>query len=269
MDDRIASPSSNADAYAAADRDLFMQRAEESLRDPRVRGYFLNRLVFYQDVLETLAGGQAFDQARMRESYLRYSAFRDLIGPQRHAGTVISFIRGRPIAMSRLRDLQERWLADTAESVIYPNVVEAINKVLLGKDYRNLWVEAESEGLKKLQDPVFRVSTRSSDRLRELLSQMDGGSIALAGPRGAGKSTLLKDFSQLSGDQMISVRGICVYVPAPAEYVAKEFIADLFQRLCEAYLQYSRSTATTTLTGAGSPGVSPGFSRGFGGERRA
>ena len=87
---------------------------------------------------------------------------------------------------------------------------------------------------------------------------MDGGSIALAGPRGAGKSTLLKDFSQLSGDQMISVRGICVYVPAPAEYVAKEFIADLFQRLCEAYLQYSRSTATTTLTGAGSPGVRRG-----------
>jgi len=160
--------------------------------------------------------------------------------------------------MSRLRDLRERWLADTAESVIYPNVVEAINKVLLGKDYRNLWVEPESEGLRKLQDPVFRVSTRSSGRLRELLSQMDGGSIALAGPRGAGKSTLLKDFSQLSGDQMISVRGICVYVPAPAEYVAKEFIADLFQRLCEAYLQYSRSTAATTLTGAGSPGVRRG-----------
>jgi len=160
--------------------------------------------------------------------------------------------------MSRLRNLQERWLADTVESVIYPNVVEAINKVLLGKDYRKLWVEPESEGLKKLQDPVFRVSTRSSGRLRKLLSQMDGGSIALAGPRGAGKSTLLKDFSQLGGDQLISVRGICVYVPAPAEYVAKEFIADLFQRLCEAYLQYSRSTATTTLTGAGSPGVRRG-----------
>ncbi len=259
MDDRITSSSSDAEAYAAADKLLFMQRAKESLQDPRVRGYFLNGLVFDQEVSDTLAGGEAFDQARMRESYTRYSAFRELIRPQRRrAGAVISFIHGRPIAMSRLRDLRERWLADTVESVIYPNVVEAINKVLLGKDYRNLWVEPESEGLKKLQDPVFRVSTRSSDQLRKLLSQMDGGSIALAGPRGAGKSTLLKDFSQLSGDQMISVRGICVYVPAPAEYVAKEFIADLFQRLCEAYLQYSRSTATTTLTGAGRPGVRRG-----------
>ena len=231
-----------------------MRRAKESLQDPRVRGYFLTGLVAYPDVRDAFAEGKAFDQARMRESYLRYSVFRELIGPQRHGGAVISFIRGRPIAMSRLRDLQERWLADTMESVIYPNVVEAINKVLLEKNYKNLWVEPESEGLKKLQDPVFRVSTRSSNQLRELLSQMDGGSIALAGPRGAGKSTLLKDFNQLSGDQMISVRGICVYVPAPAEYVAKEFIADLFQRVCEAYLQYSRSTATTTLTGAGSPG---------------
>jgi len=87
---------------------------------------------------------------------------------------------------------------------------------------------------------------------------MDGGSIALAGPRGAGKSTLLKIFSQLSGDQMISVGGICVYVPAPAEYIAKEFIADLFQRLCEAYLQYSQSTAAATLPGADGPGMSRG-----------
>ena len=259
MDDRIPNSSSDADAYDSEDRRLFMQRAETLLEDPRVCGYFRNSLVSSKDVLKTFTGGQAFDQATMRESYKRYSEFGKLIRPQpRGVGAVISFIRGRPIAMSRLRDLRERWLADTVESVIYPNVVEAINKVLLGKDYRKLWVEPESEGLKKLQDPVFRVSTRSSRRLKELLSQMDGGSIALAGPRGAGKSTLLKDFSQLSGDQMISVRGICVYVPAPAEYVAKEFIADLFQRLCEAYLQYSRSTATTTLTGAGSPGVRRG-----------
>ena len=258
MDDRIAGSSSDADADAA-DRDRFMRRVKESLQDPRVCGYILNNLVSDQEVLEALAEGEAFGQATTRESYLRYSAFRKLIRPQRRrVGVLISFIHGRPIAMRRLRDLRERWLADTVESVIYPNVVEAINKVLLGKNYRNLWVEPESEGLRKLQDPVFRVSTRSYDQLRKLLSQMEGGSIALAGPRGAGKSTLLKNFSQLSGDQMTSVRGICIYVPAPAEYVAKEFIADLFQRLCEAYLQYSGSTATTTLAGVGSQGVRRG-----------
>lgn len=257
MDDEIESSRHDPEADAAADRSSFMQRVEESLQDPRVRGYFLNRLVTHQDVLEILAEGQAFDQARITDSYLRYSAFRKLVMSQRQQGAIISFLRGRPIQTSRLQDLRERWLADIVESVIYPNVVEAINKVL-GKDYWKLRVEPESEGLKKLQDPVFRVSTRSSGRLKQLLSQMDGGSIALAGPRGAGKSTLLKDFSQLSGDQMISVRGICVYVPAPAEYVAKEFIADLFQRLCEAYLQYSRSTAAMTLPDAGRPRVRHG-----------
>ena len=151
MDDRIPNSSSDADAYDSADGRLFMQRTEKLLADPRVCGYFRNSLVSSKDVLKTLAGGQAFDQATMRESYKRYSEFRKLIRPQpRGVGAVISFIRGRPIAMSRLRNLQERWLADTVESVIYPNVVEAINKVLLGKDYRKLWVEPESEGLKKL-----------------------------------------------------------------------------------------------------------------------
>jgi len=193
----------------------------------------------------------------MRDSYERYAAFRKRVASkQQQQSATIPFFRS--IQVSRgLKDLQEQWLADVAESVIYPNVVEVIN-TLLGQDYGKVLVEPESEGLKRLQDPIFRVTTRSSDRLRKLLSQMDGGSIALAGPRGAGKSTLLKILSQLGDDQMISVRGICIYVPAPAEYIAKEFIADLFQRLCEAYLQYSRSTAAATLPGVGGSGISLG-----------
>jgi energy-coupling factor transporter ATP-binding protein EcfA2 len=259
MDDRIASSPSGAEDDAGKDWSLFMRRAEGSLQDPRVRGYFINGLVSDKDVLDRFTEGRAFDQARRTESYLRYSKFRERVvrtGGQR--GGVVYLLRGGPIRASRLQDLRDRWLADMVESIIYPNVVEAINKVLLRKDYRRLQVEPESQGLKKLQDPLFRVPTRSLDRLRQLLTQMDGGSIALAGPRGAGKSTLLKVFSQLSGDQMIGVQGICVYVPAPAEYVAKEFIADLFQRLCEAYLQYRGSTAATRLPGAASPGVRRG-----------
>lgn len=232
-----------------SDRSTFICRAEEwLLSDPRVRGYFVTELVSRGDVLRLLASGQAFDQATTKDSYLRYDKFRKAAANERSV-----FRSGQ--AWRTAKEQEERWLDDTIESVIYPNVVEAIN-TLLGQDYDKVLVEPESEGLKRLQDPVFRVSTRSADRLRRLLSQMDGGSIALAGPRGVGKSTLLKMFSQLGGDRMISLRGICVYVPAPAEYIAKEFIADLFQRLCEAYLQYSRPTAVDTLPSANGPRVS-------------
>jgi KAP family P-loop domain len=232
-----------------ADRATFMRRVEKwLLSDPRVRGYFVTELVSRGEVLQLLADGQAFDQATMKDSYLLYDKFRKAAAHER------SIFRRRQ-ALRGAQEQEERWLDDIIESVIYPNVVEAIN-TLLGQDWEKLLVEPESEGLKRLQDPIFRVSTRSADRLRRLLSQMDGGSIALAGPRGVGKSTLLKMFSQLDGDRMISLRGICVYVPAPAEYIAKEFIADLFQRLCEAYLQYSRPTAADALPSADGPRVS-------------
>lgn len=241
------------DLWESVDRRAFMSRVERWLSsDPRVRGYFdkdfSNGLVSRTEVLRLLDEWQVFRQAKNRDSYRRYAEFRKDAASE-------PFYRRRQ-AWRNTEEREEQWLDDTVESLIYPNVVEAINALLGRKDYDKLFVESESEGLKKLQDPIFRVSTRSADRLSRLLSQMDEGSIALAGPRGAGKSTLLKVFSQLDGERMISLRGICVYVSAPAEYIAKEFIADLFQRLCEAYLQYSQSTAAATLPGGDNPRVS-------------
>jgi hypothetical protein len=183
----------------------------------------------------------------LADAYLLMSP-RTRIDRRRIAGTSSRNYIWKTEANPSVGELRDRWMIDIVETVIMPNLVLAIN-TLLGNEQDKLLVEPQSEGLKRLQDPIFRVSTRSADRLRNMLSQMDGGSIALAGPRGVGKSTLLKLRSQLPGDQMISVHGISIYVPAPAEYIAKEFIADLFQRLCEAYLQYSRSTASAALPG--------------------
>ena len=121
-----------------------------------------------------------------------------------------------------------------------PQAIMVINTTL-GKDKDRLLVEQDSEGLRKLQDPSFTVPTISMRRIASVLSQMDGGSIALAGPRGAGKSTLLRRFSSPLADQTKKRPYICVYLQAPAEYVPRDFIAELFQRLCEAYLLYTKS----------------------------
>lgn len=131
---------------------------------------------------------------------------------------------------------QERWLSKCIDSIIMPQVVLAINTTL-GKDKDRLLVEEDSEGLRKLQDPTFTVETRSERRIANLLSQMDGGSIALAGPRGAGKSTLLRKFSGPLRDAAGFGKCVSVYVTAPAEYLPRDFIAELLQRLCETYLQ--------------------------------
>ena len=129
---------------------------------------------------------------------------------------------------------ERKWLDDCVEDIIMPQAVLIINTTL-GKNKDLLLVEQDSEGLRKLQDQNL-VYTRSDRRVANVLSQMDGGSIALAGPRGAGKSTLLRKFS---GPINIEANGgpcISVYVTAPAEYVPRDFIAEVLQHLCEGYL---------------------------------
>lgn len=132
-------------------------------------------------------------------------------------------------------DRKRKWLRDCREDVIHTQAVFAIN-TMLGRDKDRFLVEQDSEGLRKLRDLNFTISTRTERKIISVLAQMDGGSIALAGPRGAGKSTLLR---KLSGTLLFVTNkqpGIHVYVSAPAEYIPRDFIAEVLQRLCEEYL---------------------------------
>jgi len=211
--------------------------------DDNIKGYFERGFVQRQQVVEMLTEGKAFDQATQTSAYFEYRSPRSEV-------TALKGLRNIISGTTRLSTARRAWLNDSAERIIIPNAVLTIN-TLLGKDKDKLLVERDSEGLRRLQDPAFRVSTHSRERLDSILSQMDGGSIALAGPRGAGKSTLLKQFCQPTGDDLANVRGILVYVPAPSEYVARDFIAELFQRLCEAYLEFCNYPRSEALYGLG------------------
>lgn len=132
---------------------------------------------------------------------------------------------------------ESEWLKN-CEDIIKEQANLRIN-FILGKDKDLLLVEQDSEGLRRLQDQSYTVFTRSERRIASVLSQMDAGSIALAGPRGAGKSTLLRKFS---GQQRSRSNdpGLYLYLPAPAEYIPRDFIAAFLQQLCENYLNYVR-----------------------------
>lgn len=129
---------------------------------------------------------------------------------------------------------KEKWIDESRRKLIYPAVVRAINH-LLGAKSAKLLVEQDSGGLRRLQDPGFTVSTKSELRLWNLLKQMDGGSIAVTGPRGAGKSTLLRRICAAGRNPRR--RQLSIYLSAPAEYVASEFLAELFQQVCDEYLK--------------------------------
>jgi hypothetical protein len=128
---------------------------------------------------------------------------------------------------------RQKWLGYSLEEVIYRKAVRAINDIL-GEDSTKLLVEQDSDGLRRLQDPRLTVHTKSAYRLQHLLNRMDSGSIAVTGPRGAGKSTLLR---QMCTPQPDSSASPSIYISAPAEYVAREFLAELFQQICDTYLE--------------------------------
>jgi len=140
---------------------------------------------------------------------------------------------------SRRKLYQRDWLDECQEKIMMPHATLAINTIL-GEDKNKLLVEQDSEGLRRLQDPQFTVPTQSEARVTSILSQIDGGSIAVSGPRGAGKSTLLRRFTEPDRPQDMSQPSLPIYVTAPAEYVPRDFIAEVFQHLCKQYLIYCR-----------------------------
>lgn len=85
----------------------------------------------------------------------------------------------------------------------------------------------EASGLRQVRGPGFHVPTPSEKALLTAANGMDGGSIALSGPRGVGKTDLLNAFCRDDGDRL------GLEVTAPVVYDRQEFMLRLFARLCE------------------------------------
>ncbi|GAA1517092.1 hypothetical protein GCM10009677_58000 [Sphaerisporangium rubeum] len=85
---------------------------------------------------------------------------------------------------------------------------------------------SESPGLRQVRGLGFHVPTVAEERLIAVANGMDGGSIALSGPRGVGKTDLLHAFCLDGGDRMGLV------MAAPVVYERREFMLGLFAQLC-------------------------------------
>ncbi|TMR25341.1 hypothetical protein ETD86_01800, partial [Nonomuraea turkmeniaca] len=83
-------------------------------------------------------------------------------------------------------------------------------------------------GLRRVRGLDWHVPTPAEHRLLLISSGMDGGSIALAGPRGVGKTELLKAFCTGGEDAKLAVE-----LTAPVSYDRREFMLHLFAKLCE------------------------------------
>ncbi|GAB3278693.1 hypothetical protein GCM10027589_04890 [Actinocorallia lasiicapitis] len=127
----------------------------------------------------------------------------------------------------RVGETAQAW-RDAVSRALLGNLREALNRMLVPQYGTVLRIGAhDAAELQRVRATPQHSRTSADDDLRAVTHGMDGGSIALAGPRGVGKSQLLRTFCSQP-----SVLGI--QVSAPVVHDRREFMLHLFTQVCEA-----------------------------------
>ena len=122
-----------------------------------------------------------------------------------------------------------------ALGVVSPLVRELLNEQV-HEMYLLEFAVTDTSGLADLAAAEYEVPTSAAESLKEVLSGLRAGTVAIFGPRGAGKTTLVRAAaeSRLRGWDVDNPMG--VVVPAPVRYQARDFVSYLFAQLCSEVL---------------------------------
>ncbi|GAB3137948.1 hypothetical protein [Microbispora hainanensis] len=113
--------------------------------------------------------------------------------------------------------------------LVVPTLRLALNQARVDRLSRRFAVKA-SPGLGDLHSTLYYVPTPVEREVGELIRQLTGGSIGIAGPRGSGKSSLLGLYC--APRRHASSADICCLVSAPVDYLARDFVLHMFAALC-------------------------------------
>lgn len=152
---------------------------------------------------------------------------RDVRGLWELACAYFGLLGSRSYASS----VRQKWSRSLVQSAIVPQMRLSVRS-LLGDDPDSLLIAGKHDGLKDVFDPQYHVETTAERQLKQKMDELDGGTIAICGPRGAGKSTLLRACST----QPSRALDLSVWMHAPADYAPQEFLLTLFGEVCKKYL---------------------------------
>ncbi|WP_143589804.1 hypothetical protein [Streptomyces africanus] len=178
-------------------------------------------------VAATLGGWLSF---RPRARRHLWSLFVRVVGP-------VELWLDKQEADSALKALEAEFTTHSARQVL----LEVIT-ALLGDDPHSVLMYDSYQGLRARADAQFFVLSKCGRQLARKLSLIDGGTIALSGPRGSGKTTLLRAAPDLLRTDIPADRGgadLVVTVDVPAAYTPYDFLLSCLVGVCEQYLRRS------------------------------
>jgi hypothetical protein len=107
--------------------------------------------------------------------------------------------------------------------------------------FKESLVAREAPGLGAVIDPSRVISTRTMNDLANSVDRTSSASVGISGIRGIGKSTLIR---WLCTERNVSGRlpVLGIYVTAPVEYNARDFLVHLYITLCKTVLADDRFT---------------------------
>ncbi|MFJ6986438.1 MULTISPECIES: P-loop NTPase fold protein [unclassified Streptomyces] len=120
------------------------------------------------------------------------------------------------------------WLRELRRTTLADEVSRAVEN-LLGDDRGTLLFTSGDGGLRAPREPSYFVPNVAAERLARKIAQLDGGVIAVSGPRGVGKTSLVKE--------CVREKDFGVLAPAPGTYTPQEFLTSLFVTVCRRYIE--------------------------------
>lgn len=119
------------------------------------------------------------------------------------------------------------WRAAMATAPV-PDVLRQVARAAFATESDVTLRAEDTEGLRAATDRSYVVPSRAEAELSRKMQQMDGGAIALCGPRGVGKTTLL--------DSALGQATLGVRTHTPTSYAPHDFLLSLFVDVCERYI---------------------------------
>lgn len=135
-------------------------------------------------------------------------------------------------AQHELQQAEDRLRTHLRDEVILPFLREEIRQLKPPEDRTEIR-RLDRTGLVEVHDFQFQVRTPTHEQLERLVAETRSGTIGVSGSRGAGKTTLLRYFCRPDlPDTPLEDKRIRVFVSAPVEYAARDFVLHVFSELC-------------------------------------